>query len=197
MVDRARSTCPGSATRVRRATHADAPAIARVHRASIRRLCSTCYTGAQIAAWTHGIEPGIYRRAMSEIGERMWVAEGDGRVVGYAALLGSGRSRAERTFSGRGRGSDWSEVRAVYVAPAWAGRGVGSALLATVERSARRAGAHTLVCVASLNAVPFYRARGFRVLRATLYESPRGFTIPAVRMRKDLNSGLAATRNAL
>lgn len=73
----------------------------------------------------------------------MWVAEKGGRVVGFASFLGE-------------------ELRALFVHPRDAGRGVGSALLAVVERQAARRSLRAIFCLASLNALSFYRARGFR-----------------------------------
>jgi GNAT superfamily N-acetyltransferase len=54
-------------------------------------------------------------------------------------------------------------MRLVAVAPAWQGRGVGSALVGFAEAWARRAGYGMLVARARGTAVPFYRKHGYGV----------------------------------
>ena len=87
-------------------------------RASIRGLARPFYSPARIAAWS-SLPPLYHRWAMTAGGEAYVVAEEGGRVVGYAAR--------------RGR-----EVTAVFVLPSRARAGLGAALLARVERDARR-----------------------------------------------------------
>src|SRR5688500_17962348 len=110
------------AYQVRSAAPCDAESLCAVHVASIRGLCAGDYSAEQIDAWAGVKKPDIYRQAMAE-GEQMFVAEtqtadGEMTVIGLAGVHGS-------------------EVRAVYVHPAYVGLGVGSALLATIEAEAR------------------------------------------------------------
>ena len=58
-----------------------------------------------------------------------------------------------------------AHIRHFGTHPDWIGRGVGRAILATCEAQARRCGIRRLECFASLNAVGFYAASGFRSLR--------------------------------
>ena len=78
------------------------------------------------------------------------------------------------------------EVRAVYVHPDFARRGVGSALLAELERRARDRGFETLVLTASLNAVPFYEHRGYEAVTTVTYEFGGDVPGDAVVMRRSL-----------
>ena len=71
------------------------------------------------------------------------VAELDGELVGIGALVLAD-----------------SELRACYVVPAAARKGVGSALVAEIERIARQHGLTHLELLSSLTAEPFYRALG-------------------------------------
>jgi putative acetyltransferase len=125
---------------IRRATESDRPAIARVHIDSIRGLTHTHYSPAQIDAWSAGKSPEKYPLAAHEF----YVAVIEGGVVGFAELIPQS-----------------GEVRAVYVAPEAARRGVGTRLLTTVVASARAHGVSQLKLGASLNAVPFYERHGF------------------------------------
>jgi N-acetylglutamate synthase-like GNAT family acetyltransferase len=107
---------------------------------------------------------------MTAGGERYLVAERAGRLVGYAA-------RRE------------GEVTAVFVAPAHARTGVGAALLAALERQARREGAGSLFVLAARSAVGFYAAAGYRGGPRVAVPLPGGVALPAVRLRKRLSSG--------
>jgi putative acetyltransferase len=155
--------------RVRRATPADARAVAAVMRAAVRRLAAPFYPPAQIAAWSR--LPALYHRwAMTAGGETYLVAERDRRVVGYAAL-------AE------------GEVTAVFVHPSAARAGIGRALLARVEREARRTGALRLHVLAARSAVEFYAAAGYAGARSARVPLPGGDALAAFRMTKRLPAG--------
>jgi putative acetyltransferase len=134
---------------LRRANPADAPSICLMHVASIRAHCGAHYTGTQIEAWAGPKRPEWYTRAM-EAGEAIFVAESVGDIVGFAAL-------------------DGADVKAVYVAPGWTGRGVGSALLTAVEGEASARDAPELNLESSLNAVGFYIARGYSRVRDSIH----------------------------
>ena len=151
---------------LRRADPADAPSICRMHVASIRAHCAGRYTPAQIEAWAGPKRPEWYTRAMAA-GEVMFVAESVGRIVGFAAL-------------------DGGEVKAVYVAPGWTGRGVGSTLLAAVEADAVAGNVFEVHLESSLNAVDFYLARGYGRVRDSIHRMG-DVEIPCVTMRKGLS----------
>jgi predicted N-acetyltransferase YhbS len=163
-------TSPRSAAplRLRRARPSDAPAIARVMRAAIRGLAAPFHPPRLVAAWS-SLPPLYHAWAMSAGGERYLVAERAGRVVGYAAR--------------RGR-----EVTAVFVTPGHARAGIGAALLAPLEREARRAGERSMLVRAAPGATPFYAALGYRGSRRSRVPLPGGGALPAVLMRKRLSS---------
>jgi GNAT superfamily N-acetyltransferase len=97
----------------------------------------------------------------------LFVAEVDGRVLGFATVLPNGEFEAE--------------LEDLFVAPeAWR-KGIGRQLLAEAERRASALGAHALCVVANQNARRFYEACGYRQTGTvmTLFE-------PADSMRKDL-----------
>jgi putative acetyltransferase len=79
-----------------------------------------------------------------------------------------------------------SELRACYVAPTAVRRGVGSAIVAEIERIAR---AHGLTCLeleSSLTAEPFYAALGYHVEKRGELSIGPGVQMAAVKMRKQL-----------
>lgn len=157
---------PGPRVTLRRARIADAPALARIRRASIRGLARDAYTPAQLAAWSR-LGPAYDRWALGPGGEVAFLAERAGRAVGFAALTEG-------------------EVTAVFVRPAVARSGIGAALLARVEAEARRRGEAALFLDASLNAAPFYRAQGYRGAARVRVPLPDGAWLPALRLRKRL-----------
>jgi GNAT superfamily N-acetyltransferase len=135
-------------------------------RASIRGLARSHYGPREIAAWSS--LPALYHAwAMTAGGERYVVAERGGAIVGYAAVRAA-------------------EVSALFVRPGAARRGIGAALLARVERGARRRGVRRLRVDAALPAIAFYVSRGFRGGRALRVPLPGGEALPARRLSKRL-----------
>ena len=130
-------------------------------------LAASSYSTAQIEAWLEGREPERYRRAM-DAGEIMFVAElPDGSVVGFGSYQAD-------------------EVRAVYVAPPHARRGLASRILACIEMHALRQGHSSLWLDASLGAVPFYAARGYARGEDGTHALRGGVELQCVRMTKQI-----------
>lgn len=157
---------------VREMEPGDARAWLDVHRSAVRGLAADHYPAELVEAWAPlpvtAADVERLREAPSD--ELRLVAVLGGRVVGIAAW-------APAT----------GEVTACYVLPGEARTGVGAALLAAIERAARRAGLASLSAEASLNAEPFYRARGFEAVGLGTRRLAAGPEMAAVRMRKDLD----------
>lgn len=96
------------------------------------------HTPAEVLGWTRDV---VLAR------QRVWVAEIDGRVVGYAAL---------------GEGF----LTNLYVEPPYQGRGVGTALLVRVK-AAVPGGFSLWTLQPNLAAIRFYERHGFRTIRET------------------------------
>jgi putative acetyltransferase len=97
------------------------------------------------------------------------MAEIDGRPVGIGVLVPQG-----------------SELRACYVTPSETRRGVGSALVAEIERIAREHGLTYLRLASSVTAEPFYLRLGYHVEARSDHVLRSGTRMAAVKMRKDL-----------
>lgn len=78
------------------------------------------------------------------------------------------------------------EVRAVYVDPVAAGRGVGSGILDHLKSTAREEGLDSLGLLASINAREFYEHHGFDVLEKRPFEFGGEVEGPAIEMRTEL-----------
>jgi putative acetyltransferase len=79
-------------------------------------------------------------------------------------------------------------LRALFVDGEVQHRGVGSLLLAEVERRARRRGGNRVHGSMSLNAVPFYTRADFRPCSGPEWLTSAGVSVPVVRMEKLLRS---------
>jgi GNAT superfamily N-acetyltransferase len=81
---------------------------------------------------------------------------------------------------------DAAKIRAFFVDPAFARRGIGRLLMGQCERAARAAGFRALELMATLPGVPLYQALGFIATGTLDQPVADGSTIPFVPMRKEL-----------
>ena len=79
-----------------------------------------------------------------------------------------------------------SELRACYVAPRATRKGVGSALVAEIERIAREHGLTCLRVDSSTTAEAFYAAQGYDVEERGEHVLRSGTRMAAVKMRRSL-----------
>ena len=150
---------------LRTATEADRRALWRLHSRSVETLCQGPYTALEVRTWVDLLRPDGYLRP--EQPRTVLVAERGSSMVGFGQLdplLG--------------------ELEALYVAPEDAGCGVGSQLLTALEALAWKAGAMRMSLDASLNAEPFYRARGYVRLHMAQRVLTPEVQLACVRMRK-------------
>ena len=78
-----------------------------------------------------------------------------------------------------------ARIRAFFVHPHWARRGIGRALLLACETAIQETGFHKAELVATLAGEPLYAAMGFIALQRYEIELPNHISLPAVRMGKD------------
>ena len=79
-----------------------------------------------------------------------------------------------------------SELRACYVVPEAARKGVGTAIVCEIERIAGQHALTELELLASLNAEPFYSALGYESEEQTEHVFSTGIRMAAIKMRKRL-----------
>lgn len=119
------------------------------------------------------------------------VAEEDGAPIGCGgwsqrATLFGGDQFAARDSAPLDPATDAARIRAFFVDPAHARRGVATRLLDACEQAARAAGFSRLALMATLPGIPFYRAHGFAPGDA-LDHRAGGVTIPFLSMTKELH----------
>lgn len=178
---------PGEAFAIRSATTRDVPAIRELIPRSVRALSAAYYSAAQIEAALERIF-GVDTLLVDD--GTYLVAEAGGEIVGAG-----GWSRRRTLFGGdQHKGgvpdaeldprADAARIRAFYVDPAWARRGIGRALLALCEDAARSAGFSRLELLATLPGVPLYAALGYAEIRPVAEPLGVGLTLPGVIMGK-------------
>ena len=107
------------------------------------------YSVAQVEAWAGPApDPEMWERRIAEDDARnMFVATKEDRVVGFAELEEDGH------------------VDTLFVHHQYQGCGIASALLDRIEAEARWLGLRRLYTEASITAEPFFRGRGFSMVR--------------------------------
>lgn len=155
---------------------------------SVRDLGRGYYTPAQIDSalkYIFGIDGTLIADGT------YFVVEVGGRPAGcggwsFRRTLFGGDQFSDRSPTPLDPAHDAAKIRAFFVDPAFARRGIGRMLMQACEQAAQAAGFRALELMATLPGVPLYRAQGF-VATGTLDQPvPDGTTVPFVPMRKDL-----------
>jgi GNAT superfamily N-acetyltransferase len=103
-------------------------------------------------------------------------------------LYGGDRHQASRDAARLDPATDAAKVRAFFVHPQWARRGLGTRLLRACEQAAWDAGFRRCEMGATLSGVPLYERHGYRRVAEILVDLPGGERLPVVRMEKTLVS---------
>ena len=155
---------------------------------SVRALQSTYYSRAQIEA-ALGPVFGVDRQLIRD--GTYFIAEQDGVIIGCGgwskrrALYGGDRSR-EREDELLDPERDAARVRAFFVHPDWARRGIGRSIMAACERTIRESGFSTVDIVATLAGEPLYALFGYAVVERYEIAMVSGMSLPVVKMNKVL-----------
>jgi GNAT superfamily N-acetyltransferase len=101
-------------------------------------------------------------------------------------LYGGDHHHASRDAGPLDPATDAAKIRAFFVHPEWARRGLGTRLLEACERAAWDAGFRRCEMGATLSGVPLYERHGYRRTAEILVDLPGGERLPVVRMEKVL-----------
>src|SRR5277367_4747489 len=176
---------------LRLATNEDIPALHALIEASIRGLQAGDYTPAQIEG-ALGTVLGLDTQLVKD--QTYFIATSlDQNTKARSAAAGCGGWSKRKTLFGADRGPgrepelldpavDAAKVRAIFVHPAFARRGLGSLILATVEAAARAAGFTRYEMGSTLTGVPLYRRKGYVEVERIAVPLPNGEALPVVRM---------------
>jgi len=175
---------------LRLAQQADMPALQALIEASVRGLQKNDYTPAQIEG-ALGTVLGLDTQLVAD--GTYFVAEA--RAACARVLVGCGGWSKRKTLFGSDHAPvrenefldpavDAAKIRAFFIHPDWARRGIGTKILEACEAAAREAGFTRFEMGATLTGVPLYLARGYHEVERIEVPLPNGEKLRVVRMTK-------------
>lgn len=177
---------------VRLATPADLPALARLIPLSVRALSGEVYDEAQIeSAIRHAF--GVDTQLIADY--TFFVAEEEGVLAGCGGwswrrkIYGGDQVTSAELESPLDPTREAARIRAFFVHPAFARRGIGSAILRVCGRAALDAGFRRLELLGTLPGERLYRAFGFEVSEYVNFTLPDGVIVRWVRMTRAIRYG--------
>ena len=180
----------------RLATPADVPALQALIALSARGLSGGFYSPAQVeAAVTHVF--GVDTQLIAD-GTYFVIDSPDGPAA-------AGGWSARRTLFGGDQmkgaedprldpATEAARIRAFFVHPRWARRGLAGQLYAECARAAWAAGFRSFELMATSPGEPFYATLGFTVIERVHATLPGGVDVPFARMRREIAPVDAAAR---
>jgi GNAT superfamily N-acetyltransferase len=173
---------------IRLACLEDIPVLENLISESARTLQASYYTPEQIEG-ALGTVFGVDSQLIRD--ETYFVAE-------YAnQIIGCGGWSKRKTLYGGDRGKDIEEdqlldplidparIRAFFVDPAWARRGIGSRIMKQCEVAALSSGFQTIEIIATLSGEPLYRKFGYLTTKQFEILLPNHETLPVIKMFKN------------
>jgi N-acetylglutamate synthase-like GNAT family acetyltransferase len=182
----------GESFHIRRAIPSDVPAIEALIGLSVRALQTQDYSQAQI----EGALGTVFGVDSELIADRTYFVLEAVFDAGKAAIVGCGGWSKRRTLFGGDRVSgredglldplrDSAKIRAFFVHPDWARRGIGSKILTACESAAIEAGFRSFELGATLTGERLFRARGYAAMDRIEAPLANGASLPVIRMSKD------------
>lgn len=174
---------------IRRATLQDRDTLETLIARSARQLGLQDYTAEQIEGALRGAF-GVDTQLIQD--ETYFVVESEGQIVGCGGwsrrrTLFGGDSHAERSAAELDPRVEPAKIRAFFVAPEHARKGIGTAILKRCEDDARSFGFSRLELMATLPGVRLYAQQGYVPGSPVQYELAPGLKIEFVPMSKTLH----------
>ena len=173
---------------LRKARLDDRDAIQELIAQSARGLSQTEYSEEQIEAAINDVF-GVDTSLIAD--GTYFVAENAGRLIACGGwskrkTLFGGDQFATRDATELDPTSEPARIRAFFVHPEWARKGIARTILSRCEAYARAAGFRSVELMATLPGIKFYLASGYRASEQFEYEMTSGATLPLVPMSKEL-----------
>ena len=173
---------------LRKAALADVPLLQALISRSARGLSLDDYRPEQIEGALRGAF-GVDSQLLRD--ETYFVVEDDGECVGcggwsYRSTLFGGDARGGRDASALDPTTQPAKIRAFFVDPKHARRGIGTLLLEHCEREARSHGYSAVELMATLPGVKLYSVRGYVAMPMVHFDVGQGQSIEFIPMRKEL-----------
>jgi len=179
---------------IRLAQDTDIPALHALIEASVRGLQADDYTPAQIEG-ALGTVLGLDTQLIRD--QTYFLVEAED-ATGQLALAGCGGWSKRKTLFGADNAAvrepellnsatDAAKVRAIFIHPGFARRGLGSLILAHVEAAAVAAGFRSFEMGSTLTGVPLYTLKGYVEVERIAVPLANGEALPIVKMTKGAN----------
>ncbi len=173
---------------IRKATLEDKPAIMKLIEDSARGLSKEDYTNEQIETaikYVYGVDSDLI------VDQTYFVAESGSTVIGCGGwskrkTLFGGDQYSNRESGELDPKTDPAKIRAFFIHPNWARKGIGKALLEKCESEAKAYGFRSLELLATLPGLKLYVVLGFQAESKITYEFG-GVAIDFVPMKKNIN----------
>jgi GNAT superfamily N-acetyltransferase len=183
---------PALSFAIRKAVAGDIPEIRQLIEVSVRVLQRGDYSTEQIEGAlgtvfgvdTRLIEDGTYYVVETERGTGKMIA-GCGGWSRRKTLFGSDQ-RLGREDDFLDPRTEAAKIRAFFVHPEWARRGIATEILAHCEEAARAAGFRRLEMGATLTGAPMYAACGYREVERIEVPLANGHSLLVVKMAKQV-----------
>lgn len=188
---------------LRLATPKDAPVLRALVEASVRGLQAGDYTPAQIEGALQTvfgvdsqlIDDGTYIVAEAQLPDQEAARAQAAKKSTPRMIVGCGGWSKRKTLYG---GDHWTgredafldplrdaaKIRAFFIHPAWARRGVGSLVLEACEDAARAAGFTRFEMGATLTGAKLFGVKGYVAVRPISIPLVNGETLPVIHMEK-------------
>ncbi len=177
---------------IRQAVPADVPVLTELIHTSVRALQAEDYTEAQREAALRSVF-GVDSQLIAD--GTYLVAETATPEPDLPAIAGCGGWSKRKTLYG---GDAWTQrenslldpvidaakIRAFFIHPAWARRGVGTLILEACEGAAAAAGFTRFEMGATLTGAKLFGAKGYVPVRRIELPLPGGQTLPIIHMEK-------------
>ena len=184
--------------KLRLARENDIPALEKLISLSVRGLQASHYSIAQIDA-ALGSVFGVDRQLIRD--GTYFIAELDGELIGCGGwskrkTLFGGDHHTTRDDAELDPMTDAARIRAFFVHPNHARRGIGRAILEACEKAICASGFTAIELAATLPGVPFYAAFGYVSGEKSDVPLANGLSLQIVRMTKELSKSRKEEKRA-
>jgi len=176
---------------IRKAIAADIPRLREVTEDSVRGLQAGDYSPAQIEGAlqsVYGVDSQLIADGTYLVAEAI-DSQGKPEIVGCGGwskrkTLYGGDQYAGREDSLLDPTQHAAKIRAFFIHPKWARRGIGSLILEACENAALEAGFTRLEMGSTLSGEAFYKAKGYAAIENQEVPLGNGEVLPIVKMEK-------------
>src|SRR5712691_1194032 len=185
---------------LRLAVPEDVPVLRELINASVRGLQTQDYTPAQIEGalkTVFGVDSQLIADGTYIVAEAepTAIAHGEARNALSTMIVGCGGWSKRKTLYGSDRWTgredallnplhDAAKIRAFFIHPDWARRGVGSMILQACEDAARAAGFTRYEMGATLTGAKLFAVKGYAAVKPISIPLVNGESLPVVHMEK-------------